>query len=337
MTIFDKIQELRGLALMSKHEQLVTGIINAINERILVQGNMLPSVNVMVREVGFARKTIVKAYEELKERGIIESKNRLGYFITNVATDQRVKVAVLLYAFHTFQEIFYNKFREQLGENIQLDIYFHHNNIEVFETILNNIKRRYAMYVVAPIHGQRTRELLGSIPPNKLLIVDRFENLGPEYSYISQEFEQSTYKILSQLKESIERFDELILFFKENTDYPLGAKKAFERFINDHQINGHIQTEYVKGSLEKGKVYFTIGDTDLWKILKDAMDAGIEIGEDIGILSHNDTPVKEIVCGGITTYYSDFEAMGIKAASYVLEKDKIQEILTMQLSRRKSL
>ena len=51
--------------------------------KILKKGNLLPSVNRMVSELGFARKTIVKAYTDLKERGIVESKNRLGYFVAN--------------------------------------------------------------------------------------------------------------------------------------------------------------------------------------------------------------------------------------------------------------
>ena len=98
-TVFTKIQELEDESQLSKHEQLVSGIINAIDDKIITEGSMLPSVNNMVRELGFASKTIVKAYKELKERGIVESKNRLGYFVINEDTDQTVKVALLIYAF----------------------------------------------------------------------------------------------------------------------------------------------------------------------------------------------------------------------------------------------
>ncbi len=336
-TIFEKIKELEGISLMSKHEQLVNGIINAINDKVVVQGSILPSVNVMVKEIGFARKTIVKAYNDLKERGIVESKNRLGYFITNEATDQKVKIAVLLYAFHTFQEIFYNNFRDACGENIQIDIYFHHNNVEIYETLLSNIRGRYGMYVVAPIHHSLSKKILSQFPPDKLLLVDRYEAVGPEYSYIAQEFEQSTYKVLNVLKESIQQFDEFILFFRDNSDYPFGAKVAFEKFIEDNGIKGSVQHKYVAGDVKKGTVYLTIGDTDLWRILKDAQEQGLEIGKDIGILSNNDSPVKEIVNGGITTYFSDFEDMALKAAKYIQSKNAIQEILPIKLSRRKSL
>jgi DNA-binding transcriptional regulator YhcF (GntR family) len=70
--IFEKIQELENIKGYSKHEQLVQSIINAINEKFLEQGDTLPSVNNMISELGFARETIMKAYRDLKDRGIIE-------------------------------------------------------------------------------------------------------------------------------------------------------------------------------------------------------------------------------------------------------------------------
>lgn len=84
MTIFDKIQELESVAVYSKHDMLVNGITNAIDDGLLNKGSNLPSVNVMVSELGFARKTIVKAYNELKEKGIVESKKRLGYLASSI-------------------------------------------------------------------------------------------------------------------------------------------------------------------------------------------------------------------------------------------------------------
>jgi len=336
MSVVRKIRELEDVALLSKHEQLVKGIINAIDEEELVQGSILPSVNVMVRELGFARKTIVKAYSELKDRGIIESKNRLGYFVAHTATDQTVKVALLLYAFHTFQEVFYNTFRATLGENAQIDVFFHHNNFEVYEQTLSNIADRYGMYVVAPISHKKDI-LLGKIPPNKLLIVDRYEQLGSDYSYVSQHFEKPTYQILTTLKNRLKEFDELVLFFRHDTDYPVGILKAFERFTKQHNIKLKVLNRYSTKALKKGKVFFTIGDIDLWELLKDCKKQNIQIGKEVGIISHNDSPAKEIICGGITTISTDFALMGKQAAEFVLHRKKIQQIIPSTLLQRASL
>lgn len=336
-SIYKKILELDHVSGLSKHEQLVHGIINAINDKAISQGSMLPSVNNMVKELGFASKTIVKAYSELKERGLVESKNRIGYFVVNEATAQTMKVALLIYAFHPFQEVFYNAFRTRLGSNIQVDVYFHHSNMEVFETILGNINGKYGMYVVAPIPHAKTRQLLNKLPPNKLLLVDRYEDIGAEFSHVTQEFEISTYMALKELAESIKKFDELVLYFMPNSDYPVEIKRAFEQFLKDYKIKGQVQRHYIPGSVEKGNVYFTIGDGDLWGILKDAKKAAYVIGEDIAVFSSNDGPVKEIICEGITTFSTDFERMGQEAAEYVLTRNPIKKVIPTVLIRRNSL
>ncbi|MEM9819466.1 MAG: substrate-binding domain-containing protein [Bacteroidota bacterium] len=337
ITVFDKIQELEDISRLSKHEQLVNGIINAIDERILVQGNMLPSVNNMVRELGFARKTIVKAYTDLKERGIVDSRKRLGYFIANESTGQTVKVALLLYGFHAFQERFNNTFGAALGENIQVDIFFHYDNLEVFETILSNISGQYGMYVVAPIQRPKAHALLQNISPKKLLLVDRYLDLGPEYSYVTQSFEEPMYQTMLELKQVLLAYDRFVLFYHDREYYPVGLLKAFQKFMVGHQLNSEIRDHYDPGSLEKGTVYFTLGDNDLWELLKDCKEKGWTLGKDIGVLSHNDSTVKEIISDGITTFSTDFRLMAQEAANFVLTRQEVQKKIPSLLIRRKSL
>src|SRR5687768_16430583 len=105
--IYEQIHEPEGIPGMSKHEQFVQGIINTINARLLSGGDALPSVNKLIRELGFARETVAKGYKELVERGIVSSRNRKGFFVSTNDTGQQLKVALLLFAFDTFQEPFY--------------------------------------------------------------------------------------------------------------------------------------------------------------------------------------------------------------------------------------
>ena len=337
MTIFEKIQDLEQVNAFSKHEQIIKGIIDSIDDKVLEKGHQLPSVNQMVSQLGFARKTIVKAYDELKDRGIIESRKRLGYFVLNDATEQIVKVALLIYAFHPFQEMFYNAFREGLGENIQVDVFFHHSNMEVFETMIGNIRGKYGMYVIAPIPNPNSKKILDTLPRHKLLLVDRYEELDGEFSHITQEFEIATYMALKELIEPIRQYDDLTLFFLPNSDYPAEVKRAFERFLQDFNIKGTVERNYIPDSVKKGKAYFTIGDSDLWKILKDCKKKGLRVGTEVGILSNNNSPVKEIVFDGITTLSTDFEVMGYQAAEFILNRTPIKRTIPTVLIRRNSL
>lgn len=149
--IFQEIKKLTDIPSYSKHDRFVQGIINAINEKVIAKDEMLPSVNRLIKELGFSRETIIKGYKDLISRGIVESKNRLGYFVGNGNTEQTLNVALLMYNLDTFEEQFYRNFRHELGQNIRLNPYFHHGDIEIFETILTQIKGKYGMYVIAPI------------------------------------------------------------------------------------------------------------------------------------------------------------------------------------------
>jgi DNA-binding LacI/PurR family transcriptional regulator len=72
-------------------------------------------------------------------------------------------------------------------------------------------------------------------------------------------------------------------------------------------------------------------------MLKDCKVKGWKPGKDVGILSHNDEVVKELIFDGITTYSTDFRVMAEKAAAFVLTRQPIQEVLSTLLIRRKSL
>lgn len=337
MSLIDKIKSLGSINTLSKHEQLVHGIIEAIDSGILVVGDQLPSINQMVKDMGFARKTIVKAYEELKHRGLVESKKLKGYFIVSQETNVTLKVALLLFNFQRFQEEFYTTFRQELGKRFQIDVFFHHNNSSIFESIFNNIRGKYGMYVVAPIPDPRIQTLLTSIDPQKLLIVDRYMELPSDYSYISQEFEEATFNKLVELLPRIRKYQEFVLFFSENLDYPLGILKAFKRFVSDYEMKTRVVNEYTPGTVEKGSLYFFISDTYLWDVLRDCQDHGYVLGDDVGILSHNDHVVKEIVFGGITTISTDFKEMARKAANHIKNREITQEIMPFNLMIRNSL
>ena len=319
-----------------KHEQLVHGVIQTIDERALKRGDQLPSINNMVNELGYARKTIVKAYEELKDRGLIESKKLKGYFIISDETKVTLRIALLLFAFHRFQEEFYNTFRSELGNRFQIDVFFHHNNLEIFETIFSNIHGKYGKYVIAPIPDPAVAKLLKKIPADKLLIIDRFIKMPPSYSYISQEFEDSTYTKLVELLPEIRKYDKFILV-DSATDTPLEIKTAFTKFIGDHNVVGSISDIYAPGTLEKGVLYFFTGDNYLWELLKDCRDHKLALGKDIGILSHDDHVVKEIAFGGITTISTNFKYMAKMAASHIKQPTQTKAIMPVDLMIRGSL
>ncbi len=337
MSLIHKIIELKQDHGLSKHDRLVQGVIGAIDGGVLQIGDKLPSINMMVREIGYARKTIVKAYEELKDRGLVESKKLQGYYIISQETNVTLRVALLLFAFQSFQEDFYNTFRKELGNRYQIDVFFHHNNKSIFETIISNIQGKYGMCVVAPIQDSSITPLLQSISSQKLLLVDRFLFLGPEYCFVSQEFEKATYEKLVDLLPEIQKYKRIVLIDDKASYSPTGIQSAFQRFLSDYGIEGMAEWEHHSGTIEKGVLYFIKSDSTLWRFLKECVEKEYVLGKDLGILSFDDNVMKQIAFGGITTLSTDFNKMAKIAANHIKEGEMVQTILPLNLFRRSSL
>jgi DNA-binding transcriptional regulator YhcF (GntR family) len=335
--VYEQMRRLENGLNLSKHEQLVQGLIHAIDQKVLVKGDMLPSVNSLMKEFSFARETIARGYKELMDRGIVESKNRIGFFVASTDTGQQLRVALVLFAFDSFQETFYKTFRNRLGTGVHIDVFFHHNNIDVLESMIASVRGKYGMYVVAPIPHARTKEILATLPVQKLLMIDRYEPLAVECSYVTQEFERSTYRILMELADTVQEYGSMIYYHRPNADTPEEILRAYKKFVKTAKIKSEIRPEYIPGSIEKGHVYFTINNVELWAMLKDCKTKKLKLGKDVGILSHNDDLVKEIICDGITTYSTDFIRMAERAAEFVLTSEKMQEIIPTVLIRRKSI
>lgn len=336
-SIYEQIHELENIQGLSKHEQLVQGILNAINDKLLNQGDPLPSVNNLIKEFGFARETIAKGYKELVSRGIVASKRRVGFYVSNDNTSQKLKIALVIFAFDSFQELFYKTLRAHVGKDITINVFFHHNNIDIFESIIANVRGQYGMYIVAPIPHKRTAEILCTLPMNKFLMIDRYEKIPGDYSYVVQEFEKASYAAFEKLTATIRKFKGMVYYHRPASDTPIEILKAYKKYIKNFKIKSSIMTEYIPGTIEKGYVYFTINNAELWEMLKDCIDKDYKLGKDVGILSHNDDVVKEIICDGITTYSTDFKLMAEKAAEFVVTRKKIKKVIPTVLIRRNSL
>lgn len=335
--VIDRIKRLEDLNTLSKHECIVQGVLEAIDANELEVHSSLPSVNNMIQYLGYARETFAKAYRDLIAHGIVESKNRKGYFVVSNNTLMKQKVAVLLYAYDTFQDTLVSELRTNLPEEITVDLFFHHNNTETFEDIFNRIQGKYTVYIVAPIENESSVKLLQSIPASKLLIIDRFLDIGAGYSYIAQEFENSSYQIFEELYPKIKKYEEIIFYFRDHTAEPVEIKNAFLNFLNKHRLNGHIEKQFKSGDLQKGKLYFTIHNPELYVMLKEVLQKKWKLGRDLGILSHNDDVIKEIISGGITTFSTNFSAIGQEAARFVLNRSLVRKIVPTTLVDRKSL
>lgn len=339
MDVYNEIEKLKENHLLSKHERIIQGVLSAVNNKLIKVGDKIPSVLKMAKTIGYSNRTVAVAYEELKDKGIIEAKSTKGYFLANEQTNTTLKLALVLYEFYSFQEDFYNILRAELGEKYHVDVFFHHGDMSMFKTISQNINGKYGFYIIAPIQNKEFMLLLNVFPENKTLLIDR-EPEGKQkqnFPVIAQEFEQATYRELSKIKDQVKKYNQIILFYNTDFNYPEGILLGFKKFVTEHEINHEVRSNYIEGSLTQGNLYFFIGDTPLWHFLRDVNKHSYILGNDIGVIAHNDSIEKEIILGGISTFSTNFSLMSIKSASHIKKVKQFDyEIIPSRLILRGS-
>lgn len=317
----------------TKIQQLIHAVSEAIHLGILKEGDFLPSVNQLNKESGVSRDTIFKAYSILKQRSIIASTPTKGYFVAS----ESYRVFVLLDDFSAFKEQFYKSLRTNLPASYSVDLLFHHYNPEIFDQLILNSIGRYSMYVVMNIDNKNLEEAVRKIDPKKLLILDMGSDPRNEVSSLTQDFNQAVYECLNTGLSLIKKYQEFILVFPENTPHPTETIDAFNRFCDEHQISHTVLENIEEREVQPGQVYLVIKDSDLVKIIRDCKKNAYKPGSDVGIISYNDAPMKEIVGSGITVISTDFIRMGRDCANFIVTKERVNEVIPTELIVRGSL
>ena len=81
-------------------EQVRSSLARQINDGTLAVGTKLPTVRQLAADVGIAPNTIARAYRELEEAGLIETRGRAGSFVGSSGDESlnRARDAAVTYA-----------------------------------------------------------------------------------------------------------------------------------------------------------------------------------------------------------------------------------------------
>ncbi len=306
-----------------KYKQIVNSIEAAIHEGVLRKGDKLPSLNSIRDKHSLSRDTVLMAFNELKSRGIIHSVVGKGYYVLSEDVLVSQKVFLLFDEFNSFKEDLYNSFLNSLGDNVQVDIFFHHFNIEVFSKLIHDNIGAYSFYVIMPANLKGTEYVIDNLPKEKVYILDQMHSELSQYSAIYQNFEKDIYKGLTYGLNDIKRYKKVVLLFSE-AKQPQGFLIGFNQFCNQNNIEKEVISSLENRVLNEGEVYIVFDDRNLIRIIKKIKEQQLVLAENIGVISYNDTMLKEIVEGGITTISTDFNLMGEQLAKMILSNEQAQ-------------
>jgi len=307
-----------------KYKQIIISVEKAIEIGKLIKGDKLPSVNKVCLEFSLSRDTVMQAYEELKKRGIIYAILGKGYYVKSIEVAIKQRIFLLFEELNIFKEDLYNSFLDNIGKNVQVDIFFHHFNIQVFKKLINDSNGNYTKYIIMPTNLVEAASVIKTLPVNEVYILDQTNPELKTYPAVYQNHKKDIYDALLKGKSKLFKYEKLILIFPGFRE-PLGMKDGFEKFCRDFSFEYEIITEFSDREIKVAEVYIIPNDRDLVRVIEKSKLQNLKSGQDFGIISYNETPLKKVVENGITTISTDFEAMG-KILSQMILKGKKEQI-----------
>ncbi len=306
-----------------KYKQIIITVEKGIEEGKLIKGDKLPSVNKVSLEFSLSRDTVLLAYDELKKRGIIYAIPGKGYYVKSIAVTIKQRIFLLFDELNIFKEDIYNSFLENIGNDVQVDIFFHHFNIQVFQKLINDSNGNYTKYIIMPTNLAEAASVIKTLPVNEVYILDQTNPELNSFPAVYQNHKKDIYEGLMKAKSRLVKYNKIIMIFPGFRE-PLGMKTGFENFCENFIFDHETITEFNNRAIEAGEVYVIPNDRDLVRVIEKSKLQNLQLGRDFGIISYNETPLKKVVANGITTISTNFEAMGKILAEMILQGKKEQ-------------
>jgi DNA-binding transcriptional regulator YhcF (GntR family) len=318
----------------SKVQQLAEIISGAISDGEYKAGDTLPSINRLSDDFGISRDTVYKAFQKLKNRGIIKSAPTKGYFVTETVNS----IFVLLDIFSSYKDDFYKELISHLPLNYRIDLYFYQYDEILFNNLIVDSLGRYDLYIVTNFSNDVYYDVLDRLDNSKVLLVDLGKFKKDKFSYVCQGFDNTLYDCLTTGLPLVKKYNELRFIFPMEAEHPRSCIPFFIKFCNDYGIKYQLVRSVMKESdIVSGVAYLVVWHSDVVNFVKICRSKNLKLGEDVGLITFNDTPMLEVIENGITVISTDFKQMGTLAANFIKTRQKIQTYIPTRLIVRGSL
>lgn len=307
-----------------KYKQLVNGILEAIANDKLKINDKLPSLNTLMNKFNLSQDTVLNAYNHLKAKGIISSAIGKGYFVLNDKTIEEHKVFVLFDNFTFYKENLYNSLNHAFHGQGTIDLFFHHNNATQYKKLISDAAGNYTSYIIMSIEDlELDNFIIATLPPKNVYLLDiASERLKKKFPFVAQNFEKDIINCLNSDLKKIKKFSRIRFLNSSKRPHILRIKKGLKTFSKNKNFYFNAIEDITKSKIFKGDLFFVINDRDLIKLIEKSKNEKMSIGEDIGIISYNETELKRVIHNGISTVSTNFELMGKSIAELVLTKSR---------------
>lgn len=282
---------------------------------------------------------MVKAYKYLQDEGWVRSVPGKGFFVSRNIESDKKRLFVLFDAMNPYKETLYRSLISSLGDEYYCDMAFYYYDKGVFERLINNAVGKYDGYVIIAHFNIDVSPILKRIPHEQLMLLDAMpQHYNKPCSAVYQDFHNDLYQELKALHPKLSAYECMHMVFNDSFQFiPIEILTGIHQFMNETQYPIYIEKTFDVENLQKGHCYMAVSERDLACIIKVVNQRRWTLRKDIGLLSFDDTPLKEVLQGGITTISTDFELMG-RTAGRLIRTGSIRRISNpWKLSDRGSL
>ena len=305
------------------YKQLAEHIITLIRNKQIAVGYKMPTVNRAYDMAHVSRDTIINTYKYLQEEGWVNSVPGKGFFVVRNTPKSGKSLFMLFDAMNPYKETLYRSLTETLGGAFRCYTSFHYYDKNLFEKLIEEAVGKHDYYVIIPHFNTDVTEVLRKIPTRQLLLLDGFpRKFDQPCSAVYQDFQNDLYEELKAMETKLKGYEGLHVVFDDCFQFiPSDIVAGIHLFAGETGYPVRIQRGFDAEDIRRGYCYMAISERDLACILKVINDRGWKLKEDIGLMSFDDTPLKEVLEGGITTISTDFEGMGRTAGQLILSEE----------------
>ena len=307
-----------------KYQQIVNGILAAIENGDLNVDDKLPSIKELTTALDVSPDTVMAAYNQLKSRDIVTAVVGKGYYVARTKSITKHRVFLLFDSFTAYKEDLYNAINDAFMVDGLVEIFFHHNNPKSYKKLLAEAEGSYTSYIIMPIEDEALDSfLIDLLPPKNVYILDKgTSKLKKKFPHVVQDFVQDIQEAFTAELDRIKKYSAIKFINASNKPHILEIGVGLEKFAKRNRMDYQMEGVLTDIALNSGDLFVVIEDKDLVDLIERSAPADLVLGQDIGLVSYNETYLKKVIAGGITTISTDFSLMGTTISDLVKRKGR---------------
>ena len=308
------------------YRQVISAVKEALRDGKLKNGDPMPSLSELAGMTGISPETAKKAYNLLKKENLIGSRQGKGYFIDVRESGAPLRILMLVDKLSAYKLAIHKGLTEALVQNADVSINIHNQDIELFDKLVCDANGEFDWYIIAAhfprkVSAARIARTLKRLPNNRTILIDnglpQFKgNIGRVY----QDFREDASHALKDALGMIHKYDSVEIITTANSLYGDIICPQIRKLFRSEGIRCRIEQQFNPEQMSAGTLYIVLCgqlDNDHFTLIREANRRGYVLGQDIGLISYNDEPVNEFICGGLSSISSDFTQMGHSVAEMI--------------------